>query len=77
LNECLSLGATQCPGFEKIDRKPTVFFNNMRPTFKALETLECIENDRFTVLMFRVINDPIGQGKWMDKFGRLIEFDKP
>ncbi|KAF4439168.1 hypothetical protein FACUT_4351 [Fusarium acutatum] len=56
--ESLSLGSTQCPDFEPIHRKPTVFFNRMRPNFKALETVEGINNDRITVLMFRVINDP-------------------
>ncbi|KAF5570680.1 hypothetical protein FPHYL_1046 [Fusarium phyllophilum] len=73
--ECLSLGSTQCPDFEPIHRKPTVFFNKMRPNFKALKALEGIDNDRFTVLMFRVINDPVGQNYWMDKFGRLIDFE--
>ncbi|KAF5654572.1 hypothetical protein F25303_1222 [Fusarium sp. NRRL 25303] len=75
--ECLFLGPTQCPDYERIHRKPTVFFNKLRPNFKALETLEGIDPDRFSVLMFRVINDPVGQNHWMDKFGRLIDFDEP
>ncbi|KAF5614749.1 hypothetical protein F52700_13621 [Fusarium sp. NRRL 52700] len=73
--ESLNLGSTQCPDFEPLHRKPTVFFNKMRPNFKALETVEGINNRRFTVSMFRVINDPVGQNHWMDKFGRLIDFD--
>ncbi|KAG5804941.1 hypothetical protein H9Q74_010414 [Fusarium xylarioides] len=73
--ECLSLGSTQCPDFEPTHRKPTVFFNRMRPNFEVLKTLKGIDNDRFTVLMFRVINDPVGQNHWMDKFGILIDFE--
>ncbi|EWG50856.1 hypothetical protein FVEG_09985 [Fusarium verticillioides 7600] len=72
--ECLSLGSTQCPDFEPIHRKPTVLFNEMRPNFEVLETVKGIDNERFAVLMFRVINDPVGQNHWMDKFGRLIDF---
>ncbi|RBA20089.1 hypothetical protein FPRO05_08535 [Fusarium proliferatum] len=74
--ECLRLGSTQCPDYERVHRKPTVFFNKLRPKFKALETLEGIEPDRFSVLMFRVINGLVGQNHWMDKFGRLIDFDE-
>ncbi|KAF5977246.1 integral membrane protein PTH11 [Fusarium bulbicola] len=73
--ECLHLGSTQCPDFEPIHRKPTVFFNKMRPNFKVLETLNGINFDRFSVLMFRVINDPVGQNHWMDKFRRLVDLD--
>jgi hypothetical protein len=72
--KCLSLGSTQCPDFEPIHRKPTVFFNEMRPNLKVRETVKGIDNERFAVLMFRVINDPVGQNHWMDKFGRLIDF---
>ncbi|KAH7240691.1 uncharacterized protein BKA55DRAFT_705463 [Fusarium redolens] len=50
------LGSTECPKREKIHRKPTFFFNAMRPNFKALEVLEGIDDERFTVLMFRVLH---------------------